>query len=217
MKINKLFICSALLICMLLVSCSACKSPAPELESVKESLIEKIEASYEINDIFWGEGLPVVKIGSGESMDRNLYNDKNDIEIDDDGFWEYVHPENSKYHSVLEIKELAEKVYSRKFLESVYQSQFEGVESATYTGRGDPHYTEYNSMLWKSTGLVESFKLIESKRLYKYDTMKLESKSSKERLYVSIESYFEGKDETERITLTFDLQGGEYFLSSPTY
>lgn len=216
-KKNKIFIALAfvLLFCLVAVSC---KSKAPTLESVKDELVSKIEKSAKVNEIFWGDGLPVVKIGSGEAMDMNLYNDQNDITVDDNGEWEYVHPQNSDYHSIIDIKILAQSVYSASFLEAVYKAQFEGLDSPAYSGKESPHYMENSYMLWQNTGKYENFRLIDKKRVYDYDTMKIdEKKSSDSRIYVTLDSRLEGEDTVLNVTLTFDRQSDGWYLSSPTY
>lgn len=216
MKNNKYLFC--LLLCVICLFSVSCKADPPELDSVKDELISRIEASAEVNEIFWGDGLPTVKIGSEEAMDMDLYNDSNELTIDDDGEWEYVHPQRSDYHSIIDIKVLAQSVYSASFLEAVYKAQFEGVDSPAYSGKGDPHYMMEDFMLWQNTGKYDSFKLIEKQRIYDYDTMKLdEKKSSDTRIYITIDSHLEGEDDVLNVTLTFDKQTDGWYLSSPTY
>lgn len=53
-RITSLFLTALLLLCS--VSCSG---GAPELEQIRDELTALIDASYEINDIFFGAGLPV--------------------------------------------------------------------------------------------------------------------------------------------------------------
>ena len=52
-------IIGALVCALLLPLClAACASEPPALEDVRDRFTQLIEASYEVNDIFFGEGLP---------------------------------------------------------------------------------------------------------------------------------------------------------------
>lgn len=72
-KIMKKIILFVLIAATAVMSLSACGKNAPELDSVKSEFVSLIEASREINDIFFGEGLPVYErapFGSTMSYDE---------------------------------------------------------------------------------------------------------------------------------------------------
>ena len=211
-----------LVICVLLscifCSCGKKKTPPPEFESVREELIMRIENSKEVNSIFWGDGLPVIPIGSELAQELGLYSKYNSTTLDDDGLWEYVDPDNTEYITVRSIKDLAETAYSDAFLAPVYKSQFEGIYDSVGGGVLNPHYYEGDYWIWKNANSDEEFNSIEKTRMFNYGTMKMDQdKSSGERIFVTVDSYLEGESRILVIELVFDKQEDGWYLSSPTY
>ena len=78
----------------------------------REVLGTLVEEAYEINEIFFGEGLPY----TGEP-NKELNADAEYLPVS----------EEAGYKSIKEIKIAAEKVYSDGYLKSVYQTAFEGI------------------------------------------------------------------------------------------
>ncbi len=124
-----------------------------------------------------------------------------------------------------DIKELAEQVYSDAYLGKVYESLFTGIANDEYAnGIQYATYRDYvangQSYLQKlnPTYVGQSEWLTLPTRRYDYDTMRIAKGSTAKRVVVEIESYIEG-DEAGRITvkLAFALEGGEWFLDTPTY
>lgn len=74
----KKYILKALLLCLALAMCAgilaSCSQP-PELESVKDTFVALIEASVEVNEIFFGEGLPTYPRIEGDG--NLLYDEAN--------------------------------------------------------------------------------------------------------------------------------------------
>lgn len=66
----------ALVLCMLFLvpSLSACRKP-PEFSEIEARLAELIEASYEINEIFFGEGLAVYEHVSDPKSSTEILRD----------------------------------------------------------------------------------------------------------------------------------------------
>ena len=220
---NIRYISALLAFCTIAMLClCACrgeqKTPTPDLDSIKDELISRIESSKEVNDIFWGDGLPVIEIGSEEAEELGLYTEYNPITVDDYGEWEYIDPSRTDLVSILAIKELAETAYSDAFLSPVYTSQFEGLYDSVSGDVLNPHYYEDDYWLWKNANSEEEFPSVSATRLFNYETMKMdEDKSSGERIYVTVDSYIEGESEIQKITLVFDKQEDGWYLSSPTY
>ena len=213
--------CVILAVSLLLARCSGGdeqKSPPPALEDVRDELILRIENSKQVNDIFWGEGLPVIKIGSPEADEFGLYTEENSILTDDYGAWEYVDPSKTSIISVDAIKMLAESAYSDTFLKGVYTAQFDGLYDPVTVTVLDPHYYEDEVWIWKNSNSEEEFPSVAVKREFDYSSIKMkESASSDERIVITIDSYPEGKTEVEVLTFTFDKQEDGWYLSSPTY
>lgn len=213
------------LICIILTTSLLCscnvgnkKTPPPALADIREELILRIENSKQVNEIFWGDGLPVIPIGSKEAEEVGLYTEQNLLTTDDYGEWEYVDPSRTALISIDAIKALAETAYSDSFLKGVYTAQFDGLYDPVSATALDPHYYESESWIWKNANSKEEFPSIAKTRTFDFDSMKLdEDKSSGERIYVTLNCYFEGETESEKTTLAFDKQEDGWYLSSPTY
>lgn len=105
----------------------------------REVLSELIEGAYEINEIFFGKGLPFDGEPNTESTADAHY-----LPVS----------EEASYKSIKEIKIAAEKVYSEGYLKSVYQTAFEGLsvdsseDDAGYAGYPlSPRYKMFDSEL----------------------------------------------------------------------
>lgn len=206
----------ALCLCIF-CSCSQKKTPPPDFNTVRDELIERIENSKGINDIFWGDGLPVIPIGSDRADDFGLYNPFDTNTTDDYGVWEFVDPAKTDYISIERIKALAESAYSTAFLAPIYQAQFVGLYNNVEGHAINPHYYEDNYGFWKNTNSENEFKLFDKTRIYKYETMKMdEAKSSGERIFVTVDTYLEGEDKILSVELVFDKQENGWYLSTPT-
>ncbi len=75
----KKFVIKAIALCLALIAAvpvfTSCSKP-PELESVKDTFVALIEASVEVNNIFFGEGLPTYPRVEGDG--NLLYDEAND-------------------------------------------------------------------------------------------------------------------------------------------
>ena len=102
-------------LCLLtLFSTVSCSQP-PELSEIKDSIVTLIESSYEVNDLFFGEGLPTYERGSEEANKLGIY-----MSMDETyRFYEYIKPD-SPYVTVDAIKVRAEEVYSKDYLDDVF-------------------------------------------------------------------------------------------------
>ena len=203
---------SFLLVTVLILAFSACGA-APELSEVKDTFVELIESSYEINDIFFGKGLAVYERGGDFATKYYIYENLSE----NYDFYEIVQSE-SGYLTADSIKEAASKVYSADYLEGIYTMAFDGYsdgESVT-TAR----YLEADGYFLRYTyGEKDPFDILEGKqRHYLFDTMRIVRPSSADYVNVEIESYLLGnEDETLTVTLRFTLEKGEWRLDSPTY
>ena len=125
--------------------------------------------------------------------------------------------------SIDQIKDLAERVYSKAYLEDiVYETLFigaispEGTEldnlNARYAEKDD---TVTGRVLMKSN----TYDVVSSeKRIFKYDTAKIVRPSNKKTVNVTMDTYLESApDEIVSVRLTLIMQDGEWYLDSPTY
>jgi hypothetical protein len=157
----------------------------PKTDEIYDRVVELIEASYELNTVFYGAGLPVHKTDSAYAEFSHLYFDFQYL-----GDYEIV-TEYAKFLSEDEIRSAAEKVYSKNYLETVlYNSAFVGY--AVEDGKGGaafaaPRYLEDNEWIYQSVDQNNYLK--GGMRVYDYSSMRVIAPSNKKACYVSIDSY----------------------------
>lgn len=206
MKIAAIF-----LAVLTVMSLSACGAPA--LDDVKGDFKALIEASYEINDIFFGEGLATYERDGEAALTYGIYTDFPESYA----LYEVVDIE-SGYFTVDAIKAAASEVYSQDYLEGIYTMAFDGysdgedVTTARYL-EADGYFLRY------AYGVKDAFDILEGKqRRYLFDTMEIVRPSSANYVNLQIDSYLLGaEDEILTVTLRFILENGKWRLDSPTY
>lgn len=196
-------IVTLLLVLSALVSCGT--TPPPPLEEVKDELVALIDASAEINTVFFGSGLDVYD-REGTDEEKLFYEGLSDSLSG----YEMVRPD-AKYLSVDAIKEAAGKVYSASYLEGIYQMVFDGYADEI-AGVTRAKFLEWEGGFYQNSS-YESY--IEENRTYNYDTMKIVDPSRGEYLNVELESELGGEKLT--VILSFTLTGDGWRLDSPTY
>lgn len=280
MKKTVLTLLAVTLLCPLcLGSCGA-----PEVPEIHDRVVGLVEASYEINEIFFGEGLPTyprvtlltdmpltysaehdvyylffedaeagrlcmyydaaakeyrflrvvntsdVTAADGESVYTDAaaglsffaaeYTEKTPEYVygEDDPYNDYnVVRADAAYTSIDAIKAAAEKVYTKEYLEAVYQGAFDGVGFAVDGASGvrNSRFIEYDYLL-RQYGKAEP--LIKAKRIYDYGTMKIISPSNSKRVNLTMDTHLEGETEILNVRLTLILGAdGQWYLDSPTY
>ena len=187
------------------LSFASCSGKSPKLEDVKERFIYLIENSKEINSIFFGSGLPVYERESFLSDKKGVYYD--------DKYTTYERVmENSRYLTVNEIKEKAEKIYSTEYLKAMYETAFQGV----MTGSSSAYMRFYESEDWLYQNLYATdFDL--SERIYDYSSMQIVKPSNSEYVNITIDTYTLEDKTVKNISLTFVYENGDWYLDSPTY
>ncbi len=184
---------------------SACSGKAPELESVKDRFVYLIENSKGVNSLFFGRGLPIYDREGILAQELGIYYD------DDMPSYNKI-MENTRYISVEQMKLAAEKVYSKEYLESIYETAFEGY----LTGASSAYIRFYEDM----NGLYQSryatdFKLAD--RIYDYSTIEIVKPSSDEYINITVETYTLDDPVRRTIRLSFIFENGNWYLDSPTY
>ena len=193
-----------LLLCTVLMLTACGSAPqADEFRPIAESLIE---ASHEINTIFFGEGLPVIERDSDFARENHVYY------MDEGGNYDYV-TEDCPYQTVEQIKMAAEQVYGQAYLASIYETMFIGVADE-HAGMLYARYLDTDEGLKKSN-LHES--MIEKKRIYDYDSMEIVKPSNNRYVNAEFDTHLEGESEITRVRLTFVYEEEGWRLDSPTY
>lgn len=139
----------------------------------------------------------------------------------DQEYYDYVR-DDAGYLTTAQIKMLAEGVYAKDFLDSVYESIFTGITvSGSSSGTLQARYIDYvdsegRGWLMKSN----TWKAAPVARVYLFDTMRMsESRKSKRTdVYIDIDTYVPGNEgQIETVTVSITLQNGSWFLNSATY
>ena len=140
-------------------------------------------------------------------------------ESDPEGY-EYVRAD-SKYLSIQAMKAVAEQVYSREYLNAIYETLFVGTLGVTDSVSGvNARYMEYAAedgtvTLMKS----EDFEpYITETRKFDFSTAKIVKPANKKYVTISVETYLPSKP-AERLTIRVGmiLQDGVWMLDSATY
>lgn len=180
----------------LLALCS-CAPKITESE-VKGVLPTLVENSKVLNEIYFGEGFDEDKSVAESAVSGYYYCDTSEYGL----------------HSVLEIKEATEKVFTPEYAEILYQAAFEGVttDSAVKGAR----FVEGEMGLMQS----ESDEVYElSEREFDYESVTV-TKSDSKSVTVTVDTYVGGeKDDTLTVIVKRYGEEGEYYylLDSPTY
>lgn len=207
----------ALLLALLLVLPSAfvsCGSKAPALEEVRDEFSALIEASYEINEIFFGAGLPTHDREGEFAIENFMYYGFEGYDA-----YEFV-VEDSPYHSVEDVKYAAAAVYSADYLEEISTMAFVGyadettgaVSTARYLDSPEGYFLRY------VFGETDPFNILPGARRYLFDTMQIVKPSSGTSVNVTVDSYLLGQeDELLTVTLRFVYENEAWRLDTPTY
>ncbi len=184
---------------------------APKVVDVYDRVVELVETSHEVNNLFYGSGLPVYRTDSVYAELTQMYygfNNKDTYEIVD---------HRSKYVSSAQIKDAAEQVYSKEYLEKVlYPSAFDGYVIGTQGGSAISRakYLEDEEWIYQ---LIGDKNYLKGKRIYDYSTMKIAYPSGSKAFYVTMDSWMEHSPEkVEEIRLRIVLQDGQWYLDSFT-
>jgi hypothetical protein len=193
-------IVTVLLALVMTVSFLSCSKPKPLEISEEEAygvLSGLVPRSYEFNVIFFGEGLP---------HEDGDYEDTTYVEVD---------LTKSKYASIPEIKAEVEKVYSTRYLKSIYINMFVGSKTSGKDGLLDndvsPRYKVIDGKLmtdasYDEIGIMGRLTVVSTKVVKK--TPK----------YVSVDALCKdesGNEIEKRFLLT--QENGVWLLDGPTY
>ena len=130
--------------------------------------------------------------------------------------YEIVMP-NAKYHSIDQIKESIENIYSQQYIEDVINSAiFDGFAVSDSIGGsvvGVARYYEEGLYLWQSKEF--RVKPYTGMRIYDYSTMQVRSLGKTDRCVITIDSWLEDTpDQVETVEILITLQDGEWYLDN---
>ncbi len=184
----------SLVMILSLVSCNGGHTD----EEITEAAKALIEKSYEVNEIYYGKGLP----STGESS------------IGLTSEYSVVDPECG-YSTVDQLKELAASVYSADYCEHLYIIAFEGIsnpedeESVSFAR----YIVDFSDTLTVSKDAAENGMVLN--RTYDFSTIVVE-KCVRNSATISVQSLVDGKKD-EILTINLVFENDHWRLNTPTY
>lgn len=191
---------------LLIVLSALLPSCGPKLtdEQAIEIVAPLLDASYEINDIFFGEGLP----------HKSLEEEESGIQYDVKPV-KYVPVESEDYKGIEDLKAAARAVYTESYLDAVFSIAFEGImgdDGAVY------QYARYIDTLTGGFSIksgVENDSIVAGRR-YDVNSLKI-TKQGNNYVFFTLTSYIDGVQEENPVTLSIKDEGNGWRLDSPTY
>ncbi len=190
-----------LLLAALTFTLFSCYGKGPEDEVLLARFAELIPASYEINDIFFGEGL--------HTYSREEYAEAYEMTEGADPDYDFITAE-AKYQSIAAIKEAAEAVYTLDYLSGIYDLIFVG-----FYDEGIGHipalYTEDGNGFAKHNATEPQ---ISEQRMFDVASAKVLMKNNR---YATLEVNTTLGDTSETVRIRLKNQDGTWLLDDPTY
>lgn len=178
-------------------------------EEVIKAAKKLIKGSYEINDIYFGKGLPISEEDSEAAI---KFAEENGLSLENVQFLPVT--EDSPYFTVEDIKKATKKIYSQSYCDYLYKMAFEGYSTE------DGYAAVYAKYLEDESGtLTVRIDLAKNElpaRTYDLDTIKVDSKKETE-VIITVVSYLDGEKEDKPISLTLVKEEDGWRLDSPTY
>lgn len=176
----------------LVLSLFSCGGKAPGDDEIATTVKQLVAASAPLNEIYFGEGLPV------------------DIFRAAVGNYQYISTD-CEYKSINQIKEATQKVFSAEYCELLYETTFSGINEEG-VGILYARYAEKNNELIKNSTIQP---MMTGERTYNFDTMKILKKNSTTVL-VNIDTT-DDSGNTLPIQVRLVNENGVWLLDSPTY
>ncbi len=191
-----------------LLPCVGCRNKAPELDEIYDRAVELVTDARELNNIFYGSGLP--------TYDKNsvLYQDIYDNDTSAYKSEYSIVVERCEYRSVEELKEKAETVWSAELLEEqVYPMAFDGLTATvgTITSVSPARFQEDNGNFYCLDGL-ENLKAL----IFDFSTMKIVNPSNATRVFITLDAREEGTEESFSYRLVLTKENGVWLLDKLT-
>jgi hypothetical protein len=190
------------MLCILTALPACARSKPPRLEDIYDEAVELIEASFEVNDIVFGYGLPTYAYGSEYAEMLRIYDKAPQFE----NVTEYA-----TVATLESIKIRMSAVYSAAYVESLFTPLFDGY--AYEEGSMPAQYREDSSRLYQWKNYQP---LVTRQRIYDYASMRVVSGDEKTAV-IEIDSHLENEQTTLVVELVLVLENGEWRLDTPTY
>lgn len=208
-RISLLALLLALLVCApLFSSCSR----APKVEELRADVAALLEAAPEINEVFFGAGLPILDRSAPENAELYRYSVPESMSL-----YDVVDTAHAKFTSIDHIKAAALRVYSPACIAPLFASAFEGVSSDANPSSilvSKSYFVEQDGLLYqlRRSELDPDFDAIRDRSLvFDFDSLRVNaSASSQTSVSLSISAHLlsdPAKTETKTFRITSTTSG----------
>lgn len=205
-NVTKIAIAAALLVAVIVGVMYGCV-PTYDTETVPAAAKDLIEASYEINTIFFGEGLPTIGFDDSDDALGDSYS---------------ALSEDSPYKTESEIKEAALKVYTEEYCNFLFEKAFLGQKVEFVEDDEDEipevvqipaRYLTYEGVLVVRE--VEDDERIKLNRTYDTENVRI-IKKYRAKVLIGVQAFEDGVP-TEEETFILEYTPDGWRLDDPTY
>lgn len=203
------FLLTAVMAVSLVISLPSCKKESIEPDEIRAALETLIPASAELNEIYFGRGLPT-------AADEEGYTDPNDGLLYEQLIYEQVLP-SCKYQTEAELREATLAVFTESYANALFERGFSGL-TVKYDQSGLSStmyaiYIETDGVLTKRTNVKDE--ALRLGREYRIDKMTV-VRQKNDYVVVDIPTVMDG-EESVTVTLKLVITENGWRLDSPTY
>ena len=195
-------ILSVFLTALLLLSLASCGSGMSDGE-IREIYRELVEASYTLNDVYYGDGLPFVNDPETMASLAGVSSRYSYMPV----------AKTAPYQSEAEIRQATEAVFSETLCEHLFVLAFEGMSTENEETVVFARYIEQDEILTVRIDLADES--LPMGRTYDFDSMTIISQN-KNRITASFETEMNG-EKSVNVKLTLIKEEAGWRLDSPTY
>lgn len=194
------------LVCIFTLGLTGCTKKLTKEEAIAK-VGELVDASYELNEIIFGDGLEYIETEESKNTKYALVK------------------ENEKYNCINDIRNAINDVFSKDYGATLKTTAFVGQSGVVENTKTEPRYieNEMGFLVLKNDVILDGSVSVDGEKqeiLYygvsvnKYDISTIEIKKISRRF---IEAYITSVDGSETILVTLILEENGWRLDSPTY
>ena len=196
-------ITAILLTAVLLLTLASCGGSGMSEDEIRHIYRDLIEASYVLNDVYYGDGLPYAEDPETMASLAGTSSRFSYMPVD----------KSAPYHSEEEIREATEAVFTKTMCDHLFTLAFEGMSTDSEETVAFARYIEQNEILTVRIDLAEE--ALPLGRVYDFDSMDILIED-KNRIVAVFATEMDGETSVNvKITLTKTENG--WRLDSPTY
>ena len=186
---------------------SACGKSGLSADEIRETYKELVEASYVLNEIYYGEGLPYIEDEDAVAALHGLA-EGTDVSV-------HYMPvsKEAPFQTESEIREATAAIFSPAVCETMYEIAFTGVSTEDESMIAFARYIEQDAFLTVRIDLAET--ALRVGRTYDFSAMTVVA-DEPDRITASFPSFLDGK-KSVNVKITMIKTADGWRLDSPTY